>query len=84
MPSYAGSHGQTGRVFTLEPDHLGIETYDDTVAQIAWSHHGSTPTGDWYATPRHAATYGRPDSAYGQDHRLPGPAPLGSLAPDAN
>jgi len=31
--------GETGRVFTLEPDHVGIETFDDTVGQIAWSHH---------------------------------------------
>jgi len=31
--------GQAGWVFTLEPDHVGIETFDDTAAQIAWSHH---------------------------------------------
>ena len=31
--------GETGRVFTLEPDHVGIETFDDPVGQIAWSHH---------------------------------------------
>jgi SAM-dependent methyltransferase len=30
---------EVGRVFTLERDHIGIETFDDTVAQIAWSHH---------------------------------------------
>lgn len=28
-----------GRVFTLESDHVGIETFDDLVGQIAWSHH---------------------------------------------
>jgi hypothetical protein len=28
-----------GRVFALDPDHVGIETVDDPVAQIAWSHH---------------------------------------------
>lgn len=27
------------RVFTLDPDHIGIETFDDQVAQIASSHH---------------------------------------------
>jgi hypothetical protein len=30
---------EKGRVFTLDPDHVGIETYDDTVHQVAWSHH---------------------------------------------
>ena len=23
----------------MTPDHVGIETFDDTVGQIAWSHH---------------------------------------------
>jgi SAM-dependent methyltransferase len=31
--------GETGRVFTLAPDHVGIETFDDLVGQVAWSHH---------------------------------------------
>lgn len=31
--------GETGRVFHLEPDHVGVETFDDPVGQIAWSHH---------------------------------------------
>ena len=31
--------GQDARVFTLEPDHIGIETFDDLAGQIAWSHH---------------------------------------------
>lgn len=31
--------GDTGRVFTLERDHVGIETFDDLVGQVAWSHH---------------------------------------------
>jgi SAM-dependent methyltransferase len=31
--------GEIGRVFTLDPDHVGIETFDDLVGQIAWSHH---------------------------------------------
>lgn len=31
--------GTLGRVFTLEADHVGIETFDDLVGQVAWSHH---------------------------------------------
>jgi len=31
--------GHLGRVFTLDPDHVGIETFDDLAGQIAWSHH---------------------------------------------
>jgi SAM-dependent methyltransferase len=31
--------GETTVVFTMEPDHVGVETYDDPVEQIAWSHH---------------------------------------------
>jgi SAM-dependent methyltransferase len=31
--------GETAHVFTLEADHVGIETFDDQVQQIAWSHH---------------------------------------------
>jgi SAM-dependent methyltransferase len=31
--------GEIGRVFRLDPDHVGIETFDDVVNQIAWSHH---------------------------------------------
>jgi SAM-dependent methyltransferase len=31
--------GATARVFAMDADHVGIETFDDTVAQIAWSHH---------------------------------------------
>jgi SAM-dependent methyltransferase len=31
--------GEIGRIFTLEADHVGIETFDDLVGQIAWSHH---------------------------------------------
>ena len=34
-----GHPGEAGWVFTLAPDHIGIETFDDTAAQIAWSHH---------------------------------------------
>ena len=46
--------GQNAWVFTLDPDHVGIETFDDLVGQIAWSHH-------WLATARglvrHSAPY---------------------------
>lgn len=31
--------GEVARVFTLDEDHVGIETFDDTTEQIAWSHH---------------------------------------------
>lgn len=31
--------GELARVFALDPDHVGIETFDDVVAQVAWSHH---------------------------------------------
>jgi SAM-dependent methyltransferase len=33
------SPGSMARVFTLEPEHVGIETFDDLVGQVAWSHH---------------------------------------------
>jgi hypothetical protein len=26
-------------VFRLDPDHVGIETFDDVMGQVAWSHH---------------------------------------------
>jgi SAM-dependent methyltransferase len=31
--------GEAGRVFTLETDHVAIETFDDLVGQVSWSHH---------------------------------------------
>lgn len=31
--------GEVGHVFELRPEHAGIETFDDTVEQIASSHH---------------------------------------------
>jgi SAM-dependent methyltransferase len=31
--------GDAGRVLRNDPNHLGIETFDDQVEQIAWSHH---------------------------------------------
>ena len=46
--------GEVGRVFTLDPDHIGIETFDDLVGQIAWSHHWMEVEGRLI---RHAAPY---------------------------
>jgi SAM-dependent methyltransferase len=31
--------GENARVFTLQPEHVGIETLDDVAGQVAWSHH---------------------------------------------
>lgn len=31
--------GELGRAFTLDDDHVGIETFDDPIGQISWSHH---------------------------------------------
>jgi hypothetical protein len=31
--------GDTARVFTLDQHHVGVETFDDLVGQVAWSHH---------------------------------------------
>jgi SAM-dependent methyltransferase len=46
--------GEIGRVFTLEADHVGIETFDDLVGQVAWSHHWIAVDG---RTVRHSAPY---------------------------
>ena len=46
--------GEIGRVFTLDPDHVAIETFDDVVGQIAWSHHWIEVGGRLV---RHAAPY---------------------------
>jgi hypothetical protein len=46
--------GDTARVFANEPDHVGIETFDDLVGQIAWSHHWMDVGGNLV---RHAAPY---------------------------
>ena len=46
--------GDTARVFTLRPDHVGIETFDDVAAQIAWSHHWMEVEGRLV---RHSAPY---------------------------
>jgi SAM-dependent methyltransferase len=46
--------GEVARVFTLDPDHVGIETFDDMVGQIAWSHHWIQAGGRMV---RHSAPY---------------------------
>jgi SAM-dependent methyltransferase len=46
--------GEVARVFTLEPDHVGIETFDDPVEQVAWSHHWMEEAGRLV---RHSAPY---------------------------
>lgn len=46
--------GEAGRVFALEPDHVGIDTFDDMVGQVTWSHHWMTVDG---ALVRHSAPY---------------------------
>jgi SAM-dependent methyltransferase len=46
--------GETARVFTMDPDHVGIETFDDVAAQIAWSHHWIEADGRLV---RHSAPY---------------------------
>ncbi len=46
--------GVKGRVFTLSPDHVGVETFDDPVGQIAWSHHWMEVDGRLI---RHSAPY---------------------------
>jgi SAM-dependent methyltransferase len=46
--------GEVGRVFTFEADHIGIETFDDLVGQIAWSHHWMQVDG---RVVRHSAPY---------------------------
>jgi SAM-dependent methyltransferase len=46
--------GELGRVFTLDADHVGIETFDDVAGQIAWSHHWIESDGRLV---RHSAPY---------------------------
>ncbi len=46
--------GELGRVFTLKPDHVGIETFDDLVGQVSWSHHWALVDGRLV---RHSAPY---------------------------
>ena len=46
--------GEMARVFTFAPDHIGIETFDDVVEQVAWSHHWMEVRGRLV---RHSAPY---------------------------
>jgi SAM-dependent methyltransferase len=46
--------GEIGRVFTLDPDHIGIETFDDVVRQVASSHHWLDVAGQLV---KHSAPY---------------------------
>jgi SAM-dependent methyltransferase len=46
--------GSLGRVFTLSPGHVGVETFDDPVGQIASSHHWMDVRGRLV---RHSAPY---------------------------
>jgi SAM-dependent methyltransferase len=46
--------GQSSWVFTLDPDHVGIETFDDVACQIASSHHWIEVDGRLV---RHSAPY---------------------------
>jgi SAM-dependent methyltransferase len=45
---------EVARVFTLDPHHVGIETFDDVVGQVAWSHHWIETDGRLV---RHSAPY---------------------------
>lgn len=46
--------GESGWIFTFDPDHVGIETFDDLVGQVAWSHHWIEADGRLV---RHSAPY---------------------------
>lgn len=51
---HQASPGDQGRVFTMDPTHVGIETVEDTIAQVAWSHHWMEVSG---RVLRHSAPY---------------------------
>jgi SAM-dependent methyltransferase len=46
--------GDTARVLRHDPGHVGVETFDDLVGQIAWSHHWIEVDGRML---RHSAPY---------------------------
>jgi 3-oxoacyl-[acyl-carrier protein] reductase len=55
VPQLQGvARSERGRIFTFDPDHVGIETFDDLVRQIAWSHHWMEVDGRLV---RHSAPY---------------------------
>ena len=60
QPRAAPADGK-GRVFTLDPDHVGIETFDDPAGQIAWSHHWMEAGGRLVRHSAPTATSGRPN-----------------------
>lgn len=39
--------GELGRVFALESNHVGIDTFDDLLGQVSWSHHWNEVSGQW-------------------------------------
>jgi SAM-dependent methyltransferase len=45
---------EVARVFTIDADHVGIETFDDVVGQVSWSHHWIALDGRLV---RHSAPY---------------------------
>ena len=45
---------ELGRVFSLDDDHVGIDTFDDLLGQVSWSHHWFQVSGRWV---RHSAPY---------------------------
>jgi len=45
---------EVGRVFAMDDDHVGIETFEDGVGQISWSHHWMQVDGKLV---RHSAPY---------------------------
>jgi hypothetical protein len=44
----------TGWIFQMDPDHVGIETFDDVANQVAWSHHWKVVDGRFV---HHSAPY---------------------------
>jgi SAM-dependent methyltransferase len=46
--------GEAGRIIALDPDHVGVETFDDLVGQVAWSRHWFQVRGRLV---RHSAPY---------------------------
>ena len=45
---------ETGWIFRMDPDHVGIETFDDVANQVAWSHHWKVLNGRFV---HHSAPY---------------------------
>ncbi len=45
---------EAGWIFSMDPDHVGIQTFDDTASQVSWSHHWMEVDGRLV---RHSAPY---------------------------